>query len=53
MKKYGILAALVMSFALTGCGGEKQTEVAAQEAMADTMINSGSAGGSCGFSETY
>ena len=53
MKKYGILAALGMSFALTGCGGEKQTEVAAQEAMADTMINSGSAGGSSGFSETY
>ena len=53
MKKYGILAALVMTFALAGCGGEKQAEVAAQEAMADTMINSGSAGGSSGFSETY
>lgn len=53
MKKYGILAALVMTFALAGCGGEKQTEVVAQEAMADTMINSGSAGGSSGFSETY
>lgn len=24
MKKYGILAALVMSFALTGCGGENK-----------------------------
>lgn len=32
MKKYGILAALVMTFALAGCGGEKQAEVAAQEA---------------------
>ena len=32
-----------MTFALAGCGGEKQAEVAAQEAMADTMINSGSA----------
>ncbi len=53
MKKYGILAALVMTFALAGCGGEKQAEVAAQEAMADTMINSASAGGSSGFSETY
>lgn len=27
-----------MTFALAGCGGEKQAEVAAQEAMADTMI---------------
>lgn len=42
-----------MTFALAGCGGEKQAEVVAQEAMADTMINSGSAGGSSGFSETY
>ena len=41
-----------MTFALAGCGGEKQAEVAAQEAMADPMINSGSAGGSSGFSET-
>ena len=53
MKKYGLLAALVMTFALAGCGGEKQTEVAAQEAMADTMLNSGGASGSNGFSETY
>ena len=53
MKKYGILAALVMTFALAGCGGGEQAEVPAQEAIADTMINSGSAGGSSGFSETY
>lgn len=53
MKKYGIMAALVMTFALAGCGGEQQSEVAAHEAMADTMINSGSASGSNGFFETY
>lgn len=53
MKKYGVLAALVMAFALTGCGGEKQTEVAAQEAMADTMINSGRETSDGGFERTY
>ena len=47
------LAALAAAGMIAGCGGEKQAEVAAQEAMADTMINSGSAGGSSGFSETY
>lgn len=29
MKKYGILAALVMTFALAGCGGGEQAEVPA------------------------
>ena len=40
MKKYGILAALVMTFALAGCGGGEQAEVPAQEAMGNTMLNS-------------
>ena len=52
MKKHGIVAALVMTFTLAGCGGE-QAEVPAQEAMGNTMLNSGGAGGSSGFSETY
>ncbi len=53
MKKYGILAALVMTFVLAGCGGEKQAEAPAQEAMGNTMLNSGGASGSSGFSEAY
>lgn len=53
MKKYRILAALVMAFVLSGCGGEKQTEVSAQVAMGNTMLNSGGASGSSGFFETY
>lgn len=53
MKKYGILAALVMTFALAGCGGEEQPEVASQEAMADTMINSGRETSDGGFERTY
>lgn len=53
MKKHGIVAALVMTFTLAGCGGEQQAEVPAQEAMGNTMLNSGGASGSSGFSETY
>lgn len=53
MKKYGILAALVMTFALAGCGGEQQAEVAAKEAMADTVLNSGRATSNGGFERTY
>ncbi|WP_394267233.1 hypothetical protein [Anaerotignum sp.] len=53
MKKYGILAALVMTFALAGCGGEEQPEVASQEAMADTIINSGRETSDGGFERTY
>lgn len=53
MKKYGILAALVMTFALVGCGGEKQPEVASQEAMADTMLNAGRETSDGGFARTY
>ena len=53
MKKYGILAALVMSFALTGCGGGEQAEVPAQEAMGNTMLNAGRETSDGGFARTY
>ena len=38
---------------IVGVGGGEQAEVPAQEAMGNTMLNSGGAGGSNGFSETY
>lgn len=53
MKKRGILAALVMTFALAGCGREKQAEVAAQEAMGNTMLNAGRETSDGGFERTY
>lgn len=53
MKKYGILAALVMTFVLASCGGEKQAEAPAQEAMGNTMLNAGRETSNGGFARTY
>lgn len=53
MKKYGILAALVMTFALAGCGGQKQAEAPVQEAMGNTMLNAGRETSNGGFERTY